>query len=824
MGVFCRRPFALSLFCLILSFFLVYALTVSDILSVSPKLSYTVFFGFIILAALLCAVFVVFAVRIPRLRIRLVSLSIAMLFTVLGLLRAGGYFFDFYAPAQEFIGETVTVTAKIKERESSSAGFSRYRVTVRAIGEQEEAEPFDAALVIDAAGEYAVGDCIAFEAEGCALSEIYAYPAYAIADGCLIGLLCENSAEKITLLTEDDREPSRWDRLTFFARTLRNRLSFRLSESLGGEVGAFASAVLLGDRTGLSESTVRDFGRAGISHLLALSGLHMSILIGGLALLLRRCGLPRRAVSLLTLLAIFAFLLLTGFSMSACRAGLMLGFAALLGFFSRSPDVFTSLFLSVSVVLLVMPSAIASVGLWMSFASVLGLLVFAPHLNARFYTPKREKTGIRYGFVRLFRAVMISFGISLIASFSILPVLYLSGGEFSLIGVLTNLLTVCLMPTFLVLSLVFLLFGRVVLVGSAAGMLLRVIGGWILSVARGISRIPNATVSLSYSFVGVCVFVFVLPTVLLLCLPPQFFLRIRKIFRRRSGQKAPETNDEKPREIRARWFILPPAVATIFYVCCLLVHLSAFAAADTLPVSVISVSGGELLTVTDGTSAVLVDLSEGYYSSYSAAVTESGRNGCTEWSRVVLTQYRFRHLSSVPLFCRSNLVREVLLPTPVSDREMLYMEGLVERLLYYGIPYRFYERGEEIAVTDSLDMMLSDAVYLERSVQPIFSLTLSGKEKLVYFTQSVEESEYKDIAMSLAADSEFLIYGSRGPIRKATFTPPVPNGRTRGVLLYGDENRKRLRLGDTDMEQVAFERVIFEYDKEVVRLWENTAS
>lgn len=822
MGVFRGRPFALSLLLFILPFLLVYALALSDILTVGAGFLYLIVSCLIVLAVSLGVIFVLLAVRIPKRRIGFVSFSIAMLFVVAGLLRSATYFGGSYLAAQRLIGEKLTVTAVIRERESSSAGYSRYRVTVRSVG-QNDATPssgaFDAALVLDTPGEFAAGDSIGFTAECCSLSELYLYPSYAIADGCFVGFLCEDSEEGITLLYEDGGNAPLLDRASSATRRIQHRLSYRLSESLGGEVGAFASAVLLGDRSGLSESTTRDFGRAGISHLLALSGLHMSVLIGGFAWILRKCGIPRRAVSALTILAIFGFLLLTGFSMSACRAGLMLGMMALLGFFSRSPDPFTSLFLSVAVVLLVVPSAVASIGLWMSFSSVLGLLVLAPRLKADPHARKGGKLGLGCRLARFLRAGVASVGISLIASFSILPILYISGGEFSLFGVLTNLLTVFLMPSFLALSLVFLIFGRVVFLGSLVGALIRLIGGWILAVARIVSLLPNATVALTYPFVGAVVMIFVAPTLLLLCLTPRFFSRVRARFLKRRRRKEVGESNEKTREIRTGWFLLPPAAATILYCVCLFIHLASFSAVAHPPISVIHhSSGGELLTVTDGTSSVLVDLSEGYYTGYCLSDAEGRRNGCTEWSSLVLTQYRLRHLSSVPLFCRSNLVREVLLPNPTTDREVLYMESLIERLVYYGISYDYYEREEAVSVTDSLTMTLSDTVYLDRSTQPIFALTLSGEETLVYLTQSIEESALSEYAEELIADAEILLYGSRGPKRIAPFTIPVPNGKTRRVLLYGEQNRMGISVDTSEPSQM-----IFEYDKEVARLWEDTA-
>ena len=795
----------------------VYALSVSGILLKNTELWLGIFNVVILLIALSVATLIVVAIRIPRLRVRLITIIWVLVFFLVGLFRSGGFFFQSYLPLQELVGENLTVTATIREKEVSSAAYARYRVTVSSVlreGEALSPKEFSAALILDTAGAYAVGDRIVAEVKGCSISDAYQYSSYALADGCTIAFLCEGGAESIAL-EEAYTEDFSFFSIVTASHSFQQHLSFVLSEGISGDVGDFMSAVLLGDRSGLSEDFSRDFGRSGIAHLLALSGLHMGVLIGGLALVLRKIGLHRRVVSVFTLIAIFGFLLLTGFSMSACRAGLMLAFVAILGFISRRPDPITSLFLAVSIILLILPSAVASVGLWMSFSSVFGLLVFMPRINDYFRTPKTERISFLNCLKRILRVLLTSVLVTVIATLSVLPILYLSGGEFSLFSALTNLLTVFLMPSLLVLTLLFLLFRRVVLIGTVIRALLRLIGGFIITIARQISHFPNATVSLSYSFVGVALLIFLLPTLILLCMPPRFFTCCKVGSLRGSRRDEEAIRKEKVQKIPLLWFLLPPAMMCVVYAVCLSVHLSLLSATSSLPVSVISVSGGEVFLVRDGLSSALIDLSEGYYSGYREAESESIENGCTEWSRIVLTQCRMRHLSTVPRFCRSNLVREVLLPTPDSDKEALYTEGLIERLDYYEIPYTFYERDKETRIMDLLTITLSEPVYLERSLQPIFLLALSGEERLLYLSQSIEESVLYGVAREQALQADILVYGSRGPNRRAAYPVMAVNDKTRLVLLYGEANQWGVIV-----DRTALREGMLKYDEKVIRLWE----
>ncbi len=156
--------------------------------------------------------------------------------------------------------------------------------------------------------------------------------------------------------------------------TLRKALSTRIEEGTSKEGSAFYSALLLGDRSALSDETVLAFRRSGISHLLALSGMHLTILALLLLRFLRLLRVPHAVRFLLLLLFLSLYAAIAGFPLSLLRAALMLTLTELGRLLRLLSDSVTSLFLSVALIMLVSPTAAMDVGLWLSFLATLGIL------------------------------------------------------------------------------------------------------------------------------------------------------------------------------------------------------------------------------------------------------------------------------------------------------------------------------------------------------------------------------------------------------------------------------------------------------------------
>lgn len=858
MGVFQNRPFAagtaLSLFLslgLCAVFFSKYAQSAVPLLR-------GILFTVVCLLLLFAVFFLSVAFRAGKWRMRFCSAALTLVLLLVIVLRVGGYF-SRYAEAGAFVGEAISTVVTIEECETATVGYTRYRVRMESVkycGTEMGEIDFGAILVIERTAEYQRGDRLLVEAEAVSLSEIYDSTAYAITNGAFIGLMPLDETEEVegeasgnAATTEDaervddadsaktgelsvtvlsrpeDADGFVWEYVRDWFSCLRSRLSFVFREEIGGDAGALAAAVLLGDRSGLDSAVTRDFSRAGISHLLAISGLHMSILIGGFAWFLRKIGLSRRATSVSTLLLLFFFLLLTDFPLSACRAGGMLAFAAVAGFFSRKSDPLTALCAAAYFIVAVSPASLLDVGFWMSVSSVFALLVFSPKWESYYRERLRRRAdgrchavGISFFRKLLFRAVSslpLWVGVSLIASFAVFPLLWLSGGEFPIYGLLANLLTTFLMPVLLALSVLFLALCRANGVGALLCLILRWIGRFFCSVASFVSSLPSAAVSLRYPFAGVSVLIFAVSTMLFLIFPEKTVRCLReKCFPKRYSVGSDRFDCTR---FCVRGILQSLLSAILVYGVCFFL-CTAYRSTIPLPVTVVSASGGEMLVLSRGGSGVLVDLADGAYADYRSVTTVGDTEGVTEWEAVVLTHYHMKQITSVTRFCRKNFVRSVLLPAPETENDHAIFRSITARLDQYGILYQVYARGEAQSVGGVM-LTLSESVYLNRSTQPIFSLSLtSDGEKLTYFTQAIEESALSENAEKDAADSTYLLYGSDGPKRKDIYRIPVDGASLRWVLTYGEENKIYL----SPISRRALENgnaIGWTADREAVRLW-----
>jgi competence protein ComEC len=157
-------------------------------------------------------------------------------------------------------------------------------------------------------------------------------------------------------------------------RPLRFRargLVARRLRALYGERSGLVEAMVLGSRHDVDPAVRREFVRAGLAHLLAISGLHVGIIAGWLLLALRRV-LPQRGAWLGSAVATWAYVSLLGFPAPATRAAGFFTLYAVARIRQRHPPFSAVLAVAVLVVLLLDPAAAAGVGTWLSVAAVWG--------------------------------------------------------------------------------------------------------------------------------------------------------------------------------------------------------------------------------------------------------------------------------------------------------------------------------------------------------------------------------------------------------------------------------------------------------------------
>ena len=177
------------------------------------------------------------------------------------------------------------------------------------------------------------------------------------------------------------KELSTTDKLRLRFLTWRHQLlkHFR-QQQMDEEAYGVITAMTLGDKTTLSKELKDTYSRVGAAHILALSGLHLMIIYGVITLVI---GWHRyhMATQIITVLAIWAFALLTGLSTSVVRSAFMISIYALLSLGYRERMSVNTLAFVAIVLLIINPMAIYDLGFQLSFLAVLGILLIHPLIN-----------------------------------------------------------------------------------------------------------------------------------------------------------------------------------------------------------------------------------------------------------------------------------------------------------------------------------------------------------------------------------------------------------------------------------------------------------
>lgn len=234
-------------------------------------------------------------------------------------------------------------------------------------------------------------------------------------------------------------------------------LQTKIAEIFPIDTEPFARALLTGDTGGLSYEVRNEMSLVGISHIVAVSGMHVSLIC---ALVMNLFLQRRRLAAGFCLVAIWFFAAMMGFTPSVTRAVVMNSLMLLAPLFKRESDGMTSLSFALLLLLLFNPWSIASVSLQLSFASVAGILIFTQPISKWFIKIMRlrkwrkEKNKRKRFFKGLLYSACISVSTTLGASILTLPLVAYYFGTVSLISFLSNLMLLPILTTIFTLGYV----------------------------------------------------------------------------------------------------------------------------------------------------------------------------------------------------------------------------------------------------------------------------------------------------------------------------------------------------------------------------------
>lgn len=391
----------------------------------------------------------------------------------------------FIAPCQELEGEIKTVSVRVTDYPAFGDGYSRITAKIT-----QEDLPNTKLYIYDYSsgfGDVTIGDTLEIDlkftsARKSGGDEVDTYFANGVYLKAYLQGQYSVTGHKTSLMT--------------IAKAASHAIGSAALGAFPEDVAPFMKSLLTGERTefyGQKLGSI-NFQVSGISHVVAVSGMHISFLI---ALIRIFCG-RRRLAAFIGIPSVVFFMAMIGFSPSIVRAGFLQIMLLIVPLARREADALTSLALPLCVLLLINPQCIASVGLQLSFGSTAGLVLFSSRISGSIMNKlgaKKTKGRVRRLLLGAFAAVVEVFSSSCAALVLTLPIMALQFGYVSLYSILTNILV--LWAVSIAFTLGYAICIAYLLLPSAAaflGAIFAILPRYILCVSAFVARLPYAAV------------------------------------------------------------------------------------------------------------------------------------------------------------------------------------------------------------------------------------------------------------------------------------------------------------------------------------------
>jgi competence protein ComEC len=446
----------------------------------------------------------------------------------------------------------------------------------------------------------------------------------------------------------------------FLPRKLAKAVADAAESAFPADVAPFMRALLMGDTQRLREDTPLQaaLGAAGISHVVAVSGMHISFLIGFLGLIIKN----RKALALFGIPALILFMAMIGFTPSVTRAGTMQCALLLAPLLGRENDSGTTLSAALALLLAINPYSCASVGLQLSFGAAAGIILFTGRIDEAIENALR---GTRLYELSVPRAAIKFATASLAATAGALafttPLSAVYFGYISIVAPLTNLLTLWAVSICFCGGIVSCLAGMAFApIGGAAAAAVALPARYIIGAALALARFPFATVYVSNVFVSLWL-IYVYASAIA-------FVVMRG---------------------KLRHAVIPGCLAALTLCGVLLTpHLSG--RGGGLTVTALAIGQGQCLVLTSGEYTAVVDCgSSSGEDAGGQAYEYLSATGRQRIDMLILTHFHADHANGIETLLSRAIVSSLIIPDPDDDEGSYLAEDIIELARRRGVAIQY---------------------------------------------------------------------------------------------------------------------------------------
>lgn len=265
---------------------------------------------------------------------------------------------------------------------------------------------------------------------------------------------------------------------------IRNSIIQKIKNLFTAEESGILIGLILGNKSYISEENIENFKKSSLSHILAVSGAHISYIILGTTYFINKSKIPKKIGYILTILILIFFMFITNFTPSVVRACLM-GITMLFSkVIYRKSDTLNAIALSLLILTIYNPFIIKDIGLKLSYMGTLGIIM----LN-------KEVLNFCINNLKFNKKISEILSVTISAQIFIAPIMALNFNTFSLTFFISNMLITPLFGTCMILGIITILISFIFFpLSKLLAVLLKYIIKLIILIASIVSKIPLSTI------------------------------------------------------------------------------------------------------------------------------------------------------------------------------------------------------------------------------------------------------------------------------------------------------------------------------------------
>ena len=241
--------------------------------------------------------------------------------------------------------------------------------------------------------------------------------------------------------------------------------------------------ILIGERDNIQEDIIESFRTANLSHILAVSGAHTSYIILGITYLISKSKTPKRIGYIITIINLLIFIIITGASYSVVRACIMAIVVIGAKICYRKENFFTSICISLIIILIQTPFAINDIGLKLSFMGTAGIVIFNKSITNFFIKLKIKQ--------KIAEALSVTFS----AQLMIMPITILNFNTISLTFFISNILASPLLGIIIIFGFISIFISSILNpISKILFLILHIFLELLILVSKVTEKIPGSSI------------------------------------------------------------------------------------------------------------------------------------------------------------------------------------------------------------------------------------------------------------------------------------------------------------------------------------------